>query len=85
MEVSPKGVQGRSPGRGLRDEVLRYITTMFIQFLTPSDIYRYKVEQHDVSKFQSSGTLEVFKSWGQKISGVCGDRSPPVGSRGKAP
>ena len=38
-----------------------HIMTMFMQFLTPSDIYRYKFEQHDVFKFQS-GALEVFRS-----------------------
>ena len=30
------------------------------------------------------GALEVFESLGQKIRGL-GDKSPPVGSRGKAP
>ena len=61
-----------------------HITTMFMQFLSPSDIYRYEVQQHEVVKFQS-GALEVFRSWRQRITGVWGTEVRPVGSRGKAP
>ena len=54
-----------------------------IRFLTPSDIYRL-VAPHDVFKFQSR-VLEVFRSWGHRITGGVSDRSPhALGSKGKA-
>ena len=55
-----------------------------MQFLSPSDIHRYKVEQHDVFKFQS-GALEVFISWRAKNNRGSGVQKSPSGVQGQSP